>query len=110
MVGTGRASVVAEGAATGAGDDADALAEDGADFASCADDGDAAAGADDFASRADGDDAPAMMVASPKTSANASSVVSGAAGFKRGAAGFLRLRLRARGTFVRLRRNVELDG
>ena len=48
----------------------------------------AAAGADD-----DEDDA-AMVVASPKSTANASLVASGAAGFTRGSAGFLRLRAR----------------
>src|SRR5579864_4066168 len=69
----------------------------------------AAAGADDFAARVEDDDA-AMVVASPKSTANASLVASGAEGFTRGAAGFLRLRFRARGAFVRLRRNAVLDG
>jgi len=50
----------------------------------------ATAGADD-----DEDDA-AMVVASPKSTAKASLVASGAAGFTRCSAGFLRLRLRAR--------------
>ncbi len=81
--------------ATGA-DDFTARA-DGAGFASCAD-GDGAA-ADDFAERAEDDDddgVAAIVVASPKSTANASLVVSGAAGFTRCSAGFLRLRLRAR--------------
>jgi hypothetical protein len=67
-----------------------ARADDGDD-----EDGDAAAGEDDFASRADDDDA-AIVVASPKSTANASLVVSGAEGFTRCSAGFERLRLRAR--------------
>jgi len=77
------------------GDDANA-AED-ADFASRADGDDAnAAEPDGFATRANGDHLAAIVVASPKSTAKASLVASGAAGFTRCSAGFLRLRLRAR--------------
>lgn len=74
------------------------------DFAVRLDGDDTAAGANDFASHVDDDDAAAaradddaaIVVASPKSIAKASLVVSGAAGFTRCSAGFLRLRLRAR--------------
>ncbi len=94
------------------GDDANAA--DDADFASRADGDDAAAAEpDDFATRANGDDLAAMVVASPKSTANASLVVSGGEGFRRCSAGFARWRLRFLllcGVLVPLRRDAVRDG
>jgi hypothetical protein len=106
----GCALTAAADAAVGAGEDADALAAD-EDFARlrfggrflvalaadllAAEMGRAAIVAAGAAAGADDDDA-AIVVASPKSTAKASLVASGAAGLASGGAGFLRLRLCAR--------------